>query len=209
MKTNKHDTKWMVSVALMAAIVVVLANTPLGLIPLPITKATTVHIPVILGAILLGPTAGAILGGVFGICSMISNTMTPALTSFAFSPFLSTTGIPGALKAIWVSVGCRILIGLIAGWLWIFLKRFKKNQMIWLAVTGFAGSMVNTISVMGSIYFLFAEQYAQAKEVAVSAVWGLIMGTVTVSGIPEAIIAAILVSVIGKALLKLRVISKR
>ena len=209
MKTNKHDTRWMVSVALMAAIVVVLANTPLGLIPLPITKATTVHIPVILGSILLGPTAGAILGGVFGICSMISNTKTPALTSFAFSPFLSTTGIPGALKAIWVSVGCRILIGLIAGWLWIFLKRFKKNQMIWLAVTGFAGSMVNTISVMGSIYFLFAEQYAQAKEVAVSAVWGLIMGTVTVSGIPEAIIAAILVSVIGKALLKLRVISKR
>jgi len=209
MKTKKHDTRWMVSVALMAAIVVVLANTPLGLIPLPITKATTVHIPVILGAILLGPTAGAILGGTFGICSMISNTMTPALTSFAFSPFLSTTGIPGALKAIWVSVGCRILIGLIAGWLWLFLKRFKQKQMIWLAVTGFVGSMVNTISVMGSIYFLFAEQYAQAKEVAVSAVWGLIMGTVTVSGIPEAIIAAILVSVIGKALLKLRVISKR
>ena len=209
MKTKKHDTKWMVSVALMAAIVVVLANTPLGLIPLPITKATTVHIPVIIGAILLGPTAGAILGGVFGICSMISNTMTPALTSFAFSPFLSTTGILGAVKAIWVSVGCRILIGLIAGWLWLILKRIKTRQMLWLAVTGFVGSMVNTLSVMGSIYFLFAEQYAQAKEVAVSAVWGLIIGTITVSGIPEAIIAAILVSVIGKALLKLRVMAKR
>ncbi len=208
MKTKKHDTKWMVSVALMAAIVVVLANTPLGLIPLPITKATTVHIPVILGAILLGPTAGAILGGVFGICSMISNTMTPALTSFAFSPFLSTTGLSGVLKAIWVSVGCRILIGLVAGWLWMFFKRFKTKQMIWLAVTGFVGSMVNTISVMGSIYFLFAEQYAQAKDVAVSAVWGLVMGTITASGIPEAIVAAILVSVIGKALLKLRVMSK-
>ena len=209
MKTKKHDTKWMVSVALMAAIVVVLANTPLGLIPLPITKATTVHIPVILGAILLGPTAGAILGGTFGICSMISNTMTPALTSFAFSPFLSTTGLGGALKAIWVSVGCRILIGLVSGWLWLLLKRIKTKQMVWLAVTGFVGSMVNTISVMLSIYFLFAEQYAQAKEVAVSAVWGLIMGTITVSGIPEAIIAAILVAVIGKALLKLRVITRR
>lgn len=209
MKEKKHDTKWMVSVALMAAIVVVLANTPLGLIPLPITKATTVHIPVILGAILLGPTAGAILGGTFGICSMISNTMTPALTSFAFSPFLSTTGIGGALKAIWVSVGCRILIGLISGWLWMLLKKIKTRQMLWLAVTGLVGSMVNTISVMGSIYFLFAEQYAQAKEVAVSAVWGLVIGTVTVSGIPEAIIAAILVAVIGKALLKLRVMAKR
>ena len=209
MKAKKHDTKWMVSVALMAALVVVLANTPLGMIPLPITKATTVHIPVILGSILLGPTAGAILGGTFGICSMISNTMTPALTSFAFSPFLSTTGIVGALKAIWVSVGCRILIGLISGWLWMILKRIKTRQMVWLAVTGFVGSMVNTVSVMGSIYFLFAEQYAQAKEVAVSAVWGLIMGTIVVSGIPEAVIAALLVAVIGKALLKLRIITRR
>ena len=51
MKTKKHDTSWMVSVALMAAIVIVLANTPLGMIQLPIIKATTVHIPVILGAI--------------------------------------------------------------------------------------------------------------------------------------------------------------
>ena len=88
MKTKKHDTSWMVSVALMAAIVIVLANTPLGMIQLPIIKATTVHIPVILGAILLGPAAGAILGGVFGICSLISNTMAPTLLSFAFSPFM-------------------------------------------------------------------------------------------------------------------------
>ena len=50
MKKRKHDTRWMVSVALMAAIVVVLANTPLGMIQLPIIKATTVHIPVIIGA---------------------------------------------------------------------------------------------------------------------------------------------------------------
>ena len=50
MKTRKYDTRWMVSVALMAAIVVLLANTPLGLIPLPIIKATTTHIPVIVGA---------------------------------------------------------------------------------------------------------------------------------------------------------------
>ena len=103
MKTKKHDTSWMVSVALMAAIVIVLANTPLGMIQLPIIKATTVHIPVILGAILLGPAAGAILGGVFGICSLISNTMAPTLLSFAFSPFMSTTGI--TILAITIFMG--------------------------------------------------------------------------------------------------------
>ena len=200
MKTKKHDTRWMVSVALMAAIVIVLANTPLGMIQLPIIKATTVHIPVILGAILLGPGAGAILGAVFGICSLVSNTMAPTLLSFAFSPFLSTTGIPGALKAIWISVGCRILIGVVAGWLWVLFTKIKLNQFIALSIVGFVGSMVNTVTVMGSIYFLFAQQYAEAKEVALTAVFGLVMGTVTASGIPEAIAAAILVLALGKVL---------
>ena len=200
MKTKKHATRWMVSVALMAAIVIVLANTPLGMIQLPIIKATTVHIPVILGAILLGPGAGAILGAVFGICSLVSNTMAPTLLSFAFSPFLSTTGIPGALKAIWISVGCRILIGVAAGWLWVLFTKIKLNQFIALPIVGFVGSMVNTVTVMGSIYFLFAQQYAEAKEVALTAVFGLVMGTVTASGIPEAIAAAILVLALGKVL---------
>lgn len=203
-KTKTHDARWMISVALMAAIVILLANTPLGMIQLPIIKATTVHIPVIIGAILLGPTAGAILGFVFGVCSLLSNTMAPTLLSFAFSPFLSTTGFPGVLKAIWVSVGCRILIGVAAGWLWIFFRKMKMNQVIGLTITGFFGSMVNTITVMGSIYILFAKQYAEAKEVAVSAVWGLIMGTITAAGIPEAIAAAVLVAFIAKILLKLR-----
>nr|WP_296263219.1 ECF transporter S component [uncultured Merdimonas sp.] len=200
MKTKKHDTRWMVSVALMAAIVIVLANTPLGMIQLPVIKATTVHIPVIIGAILLGPSAGAILGGVFGICSLISNTMAPTLLSFAFSPFMSTTGIPGALKAVWISVGCRILIGVAAGWLWILLKKLRVSQVIALPVVGFVGSMVNTVTVMGSIYFLFAQQYAEAQNVGVTAVWGLIMGTITASGIPEAAAAAILVLALGKVL---------
>lgn len=202
MKEKRHDTRWMVSVALMAAIVIVLANTPLGMIQLPVIKATTVHIPVIIGAILLGPSAGAILGAVFGICSLISNTMAPTLLSFAFSPFMSTTGIPGALKAIWISVGCRILIGVAAGWLWILFNKVKLNHLIALPIVGFAGSMVNTIAVMGSIYLLFAQQYAEAREVGVSAVWGLIMGTVTASGIPEAIAAAILVLALGKVMIQ-------
>ncbi|QDW73508.1 ECF transporter S component [Lachnospiraceae bacterium KGMB03038] len=202
MKTKRHDTRWMVSVALMAAIVIVLANTPLGMIQLPIIKATTVHIPVIIGAILLGPGAGAILGAVFGICSLISNTMAPTLLSFAFSPFMSTSGLPGALKAIWISVGCRILIGVAAGWLWKLWMRLKVNQSIGLLLTGFVGSMVNTVTVMGSIYLLFAQQYAQARDVGVTAVWGLIMGTVTASGIPEAIAAAVLVLALGKVLIQ-------
>ncbi|MBR3867559.1 MAG: ECF transporter S component [Butyricicoccus sp.] len=201
MTKQKKDTRWLVQLALMAAIVVVLANTPLGMIQLPIIKATTVHIPVILGAILLGPLAGSILGAVFGICSLISNTIAPTLLSFAFSPFMSTTGLAGALKALWISVGCRVLIGLAAGLLWKLFMAIRMKDLIALPLVGFLGSMVNTVTVMGSIYFLLAAEYAAAKNVAVTAVFGLVMGTVTASGIPEAIAAAVLVTVIGKALL--------
>ena len=49
----------------------------------------------------------------------------------------------------------------------------------------------------------FVDIFGQLKNVAITAVFGLVMGTVTASGIPEAIIAAILVTVIGKALLHL------
>lgn len=202
MKEKKRDTRWMVCVALMAAIVIVLANTPLGMIQLPVIKATTVHIPVILGAVLLGPLAGSILGGVFGICSLISNTMAPTLLSFAFSPFMSTTGLPGVLKALWISVGCRILIGVVSGWLWKLFEKVHLNQTIALPITGFVGAMVNTVTVMGSIYLLFAQQYAQAQNVGITAVWGLIMGTITASGIPEAIASAVLVLALGKVLLR-------
>lgn len=201
MKEKKCDTRWMVCVALMAAIVIVLANTPLGMIQLPVIKATTVHIPVIIGAILLGPLAGGILGAVFGICSLISNTMAPTLLSFAFSPFMSTTGFPGVVKALWISVGCRILIGVVSGWLWKLFEKVHFNQTIALPITGFIGSMTNTFTVMGSIYLLFAKQYAQAQEVGITAVWGLIMGTITASGIPEAIASAVLVLALGKVLL--------
>ena len=202
MKNRRKDAKWMAGVAMMAAIVVLLANTPLGMIPLVVTKATTVHIPVILGAILFGPLAGGILGGVFGICSVIINTFTPALTSFAFSPFMSTTGLSGAVKALWVAVGCRILIGVAAGWLWRALSRTRVNSWTALSIVGFTGSMVNTVTVMGSIFLLFTQQYAQAKEVALEAVSGLILTTVLANGIPEAIVSTVLVAVIGKNLLR-------
>jgi len=201
MSKRKHDTRWMVGVAMMAAIVVLLANTPLGMIQLPIIKATTTHIPVILGAILLGPLAGSILGGVFGICSMVSNTVAPAVLSFAFSPFLSTS-LAGALKAVWVAVGCRVMIGLVSGWLWIALKKFRCADMIALPIVGFIGSMTNTVFVMGSIYFLLRPEYAKAMGVGIEAVFGLVMGVITGSSVLEAVAALVLVTAIGKVLIQ-------
>ena len=205
MKTRKYDTRWIALMALFIAIQLFLNVTGIGLIPLPIIKGTTLHIPVIVGAIVLGPMAGGILGGVFGLCSIWNNTMTPALLYFAFSPYNAAqeTGAMGALKSLWIVLGCRILIGVVSGWLWIGLKKLRVNDFIALPVVGAAGALTNTILVMGSIYLLLSPEYAAAKSIPVEAVLGAVMGTVATSGVVEAIGAVILVTAIGKALFHL------
>lgn len=203
MKTKKTDTRRMAMLAMLCAVLLVMGMTGIGFIPLPVIKATTMHIPVILGAILLGPGAGGILGAVFGLCSIWANTTSPGLLAFAFSPFMTTEGLIGALKSLWIALGCRVLFGILAGFLWKGFHKLLKKEYLALPVTAAVSAMLHTALVMGSIYLLLAQQYAQAKNVGISAVFGLIMATVTASGIPEAIAAAILVSVIGKALLRL------
>ena len=203
MKQKKQDTRYMATLAMLCGVLLVMGMTGIGFIPLPVIKATTMHIPVILGAILLGPSAGAVLGGLFGLCSIWANTTTPGLLSFAFSPFMTTEGIPGVLKSLWIALGCRIFFGLIAGWLWKVVRKITAQDYIALPITAAISTICHTFLVMGSIYLLLAQQYAAAKNVAVTAVFGLVMGTITASGIPEAVIAAILVTIIGKSLLHL------
>lgn len=203
MNNKKRDTRYMATLAMLCGVLIVMGMTGIGFIPLPVIKATTMHIPVILGAVILGPKAGGVLGSVFGLCSIWANTTTPGLLSFAFSPFMTTEGLIGAVKSIWIALGCRILFGLIAGWLWLLMKKILKKEYVALPVTAAVSTICHTLLVMGSIYLLLAQQYAEAKNVGISAVFGLIMGTITASGIPEAIVAAILVTVIGKALLNL------
>lgn len=202
MKTRKKDTRWLAMMALFIAIQLFLNVTGIGLIPLPVIKGTTLHIPVILGAIVLGPMAGGILGGVFGLCSIWNNTATPALLSFALSPFMAED-IVGALKSLWIALGCRILIGVVAGWLWIALKKKNLGDFIALPVVGAAGALTNTVLVMGSIALLLAPEYAAANHIGMEAVMWTILGVIGSSGVVEAIGAVILVTAIGKALLKL------
>ena len=203
MKKVLQDTRCMALLAMLCALLLVMGMTGIGFIPLPVIKATTMHIPVILGAILLGPEAGGILGGIFGLCSIWVNTTTPGLLSFAFSPFMSTEGLAGAAKSLWIALGCRIVFGILAGWLWKLVSKLVKQEYVALSVTAAISTLLHTCLVMGSIYVLLAQQYAAAKNVALSAVFGLVMGTITASGIPEAIAAAILVAILGKVLFKL------
>ena len=198
---KKKTTRTMVQIALLLAIEIVLALTPLGFIPLGFTRATTIHIPVIIGACLLGPATGGFLGGVFGVLSIITNTFSPTATSFVFTPFYSVGDVSGNFWSIVIALVPRILIGVVAGLLFRLFAKKKVNQTLSLAVCGVVGSLVNTLLVMGGIYLFFGEPYAAAQGEPIEALFGFIMGVVGINGVPEAIVSGILVAAITKILL--------
>ena len=114
---NQHKTKSLVQLALFTALILLLAFVPyIGYIKIPILaiQATTIHIPVIVGSILLGPKRGAFLGFVFGLTSLINNTTQPGLTSFCFSPFIQVgDGLGGSPLALVVCFVPRIACGIV------------------------------------------------------------------------------------------------
>ena len=114
MKTRK------IAVAgIMGALCIVMALTPIGYIPIGPTKATIIHIPVIVAAILEGPLVGAIVGLIFGLSSMLNALIFPTVTSYVFFNPL-------------VSVLPRILVGLVAYFVFALFKKIKKPLSVTL-----------------------------------------------------------------------------
>lgn len=202
MKTNKK-TFQLTIFTLFAAIILMLSMTPLGFINLAFIKATIVHVPVIIGSILLGPKAGAGLGLIFGLNSMINNTIAPSVLSFAFSPLVPVIGTEsGSLWAIVIALLPRILVGVFP---YYVVKKFKtKNETFKLGLAGFIGSMTNTILVMGLIYILFKDSYAMAQGLQPQVVANTILTVVFTNGIIESLVATLITVPVTKIMLKIK-----
>ena len=206
---RNKKTLGLVQVALFSAIIFVLAMVPgLGYIPLGVIRATTIHIPVIIGSVVMGPKKGAVLGGIFGLTSLINNTITPTVTSFVFSPVLAMemVGGKGAVMSLIICFIPRILIGIVPYYVYGGIRKLMKNGknslVTALGAAGVAGSMTNTLLVMNLIYLLFGEEYAAAKEMAYEALYSAILVIIGTNGVPEAIVAAVLVAAIGQVFKK-------
>lgn len=149
MKNEK--TYELVLTALFTAIIVIMAFTPLGYLPLVVINATIIHIPVILGALFLGPKKGAFLGFVFGLTSFINNTFKAATASaFVFSPVLAADviGISGVFKSMYICFVPRILVGVIPYYVYILIRRLlKSEQKVWRVVLNGVVSVVLLISI--------------------------------------------------------------
>ena len=175
---DRTKLRKLVVIGMLSGICMVLGLTGYGFIPLPTTKATIMHLPVIIGAILEGPIVGMAIGLIFGLFSIFQNLSAPTLLSFAFINPL-------------VSVLPRILIALTAyGTYRIFAR---KSQTLGVGMGALVGSLTNTIGVMGMIYFLYAAEYAAAKSLDPEVVLSVVIGVATMNGIPEAVVSVLLV----------------
>lgn len=205
MNKNIKDKKVkdLVIMSVFTSIIILQTLIPfLGFIPFGAMNATIIHITVIIGSIILGAKYGAGLGLIFGLCSMWKNTFMPNPTSFVFSPFtVSIDGYTGGFRSVIVCLFPRILIGITAYYVYNIFKKSNK-ETIGLFVAGIAGSLVNTILVMGSIYFLFGEQYALAAGKTMEGLVYFIIGIIAAQGVLEATVSSIITFAVTRALIK-------
>lgn len=200
------NTKNFTLTAMFLAIMILLAVTPLGFIPIGPINATTMHIPVIVASIILGPRLGAFLGGTFGLISLIRSTFIPTPLSFVFSPFIPVIGTDqGSWKALIIALIPRILIGVVPYFVYKGIQRLTKNKVnpLSLFLAGIAGSLTNTILVMNLIYFLFQQDYAQVLGTNINAVYSAVLAVIFTSGVPEAIVAGLVTAAVSTVLLRM------
>lgn len=202
---SQHGNSWsvrrIVVTAMLAAITVLLAFTPVGMIPMPppLPAITLVHLPVIIAVLLEGPVVGVSIGFIFGISSLIRAWSSAAvgLTLFFRNPL--------------VSVVPRMLIPLTVWGVYLLLSRlFQKTKIADKAISAVAaavGALTNTVLCLGMIILLYGQDLAAIVNNLISVgdagqtylnhagTW-LVVVVGLPNGIAEAVVAAILIPII-------------
>ena len=198
MKRNK-SVLFLVQFGVLVAIEALFCFTPLGSLPAlgPIV-ATLAMIPVIITALLLGTKAGAAMGGIAGLFSFLVWTFMPPspIAAFVFTPFYSLGEIQGNFGSILICFVPRILVGLVTGLVYQGIsKKMPEKEVLSMAIAAALGSLTNTFGVMGGIWLFFGTQYASIAGQAMILIIGM---TILTSGIPEAIVAAIIAPAVSR-----------
>ena len=167
------------------------------------SKFVLAQIPVIIGAALFGPAAGAVLGFFFGLSEYIQAFMGSTLlpkAALAHAPVIYTL----------ICFLSRILMGWLTG---LFAARIKKNAekkaestggkpgvSIWKhGLIGFTGSLLNTVLYLGSFFVLLADVLMDANTTG-TGLFGYVLILAVFFGIPEALISALVVPAVCRAM---------
>ncbi len=145
---KKNDIRTLTRLALLVAIELVMKAVGLGSVPVGPLYMSFLTLPIAVGAITMGPAAGAILGGVFGAVSFYdavtgASAMTGAL--FQVSP----------VNTFILCVGMRVLMGVCVGLIFNAVKNFDKPGTWSYLVSAMCAPALNTLFFMGYIVLAF------------------------------------------------------
>lgn len=202
-QTNtSRSVRYLVQLSVLMAILLVLEFTGIGMIKTPFLEFTVMQVPVIIGAIVMGPAAGAVLGGVFGALSFWECFGKSAfgVTLMGINPFATfMTCIPP-----------RILMGLLCGLIFKALSHNKKTHPSMVAFGGasLAGSVLNTVFFTGTLTAFFyrtdfiqgiAKGFEESFHTAMNPFLFVVL-FVGIQGLLEALICTVAGTAISKAL---------
>ena len=189
-KLVKVSVNQMVRLAILIGIILLMSYTPLGYLKVGAVEITFIMIPVVVGAVVMGPKAGAFLGGVFGFTSF--------LQCFGFSAFGTMLfGINPFFTFILCMVP-RVLMGWLSGVIFKKLHGLDKTNVASYVIACISGAILNTVLFVGFLLALFGNTgYIQSFG---SSLWLIIVAIVGVNGLIEAGVCAVVGSAISKAL---------
>ena len=189
---SKGNTKFLVELALMVAIIIVMALTPLGYIKTPGLSVTLLTIPVTVGAVMLGPAGGAVCGAAFGLTSFYQ--------TFGISAF-------GSVLLTINPVGTFITTfeGWLTGLIFKALRQSKHLAKASFYIASLACPLLNTLLFMSSlVIFFYNTEYIQglAQAFGVTNPFMFVIAFVGVQGAIEAVICFVVGSILTRTLYK-------
>lgn len=188
MNTQRKQLSQLTTLAFLIAMIVLMTFTPnFGYIQTGIFSITTIHIPVLIGSIALGPLGGLVLGTTWGI------------TSYLYALSLGTLEAAIFLNPL-VSIAPRILVGLSVSYLSLVTRNIKLKDVYKYSFLAASGTLINTILVLSSI-FTFESAGLISFNQAVSTILTIIISS---NALLELFAAIVLVPAVIVALKKVR-----
>ena len=187
---RRLNVRKMTVIGVLSAISIMMSMLPfIGYIPIGPTKATIMHIPVIIGVIIEGLVVGATIGLIFGLTSLWNAMTQPTITSIFFLNPL-------------VSILPRVLIGVVAYYVYQGIYKISKKVYAAGFMAGLIGSLANTVGVLGMIYVLYADKYMERIGQAGADAGKWLFTLAATNGVPEALVAALIVSAVSVSLIR-------
>lgn len=195
---RSQRTLYLAQIAILAAILFLLEITGLGFLRIGPVSMTIMMVPVIIGAIVLGPLAGAILGAVFGFTSF-------SQALFAKDPLGAALLGVNPMGMVITTIVARVLMGWLCGLVYRALQKTRLKNNAALVFSSLSGALLNTLLFM-SMFLFFFFQTPQIQEIALSLgasnAFLFAVALVGWQGLAEAGLSALLGSTISAALLQ-------